>query len=168
MPDPTPAASVLVLRNKFASYMNTGTSGSPTWSLMGEGFTSLKEGKNPNEYSRHYVHEVTERTDVVGYATQIDYTTDTYTENAVITKIAKVSDEELTGTDAQVEILNVNLFKDSGSGSTHAYEAFKRTYAIIPDAKGDGTDALIYSGSLKAVSDIVKGTFDGSAFTAST
>ena len=148
--------------------MNTGTASSPTWSLIGEGFTSLTESKNPNEYSRHYVHEATERTDVVGYATQIDYTTDTYTENAVIEKIAQVSDQELTGTDAQVEILNVNLFKDSGTSGTHAYEAFKRTYAIIPDNKGDGTDALIYSGSFKAVGDIVKGTFSGSAFTADT
>ena len=168
MPDPTPAASVLVLRNKFASFMNTGTKVSPVWTLMGEGFTSLKEGKNPNEYSRHYVHEVTERTDVVGYATQIDYTTDTYTENPVINKIAEVSDKELTGTAAQVEILNVNMFKDSGSDSSHAYEAFKRTYAIIPDSKGDGTDALIYSGSFKAVGDIEIGTFNGTAFTATT
>ena len=76
MPENT---SELVLRYKFKSYMNTGTSAAPTWSLIGEGFTSLKEAKNPTEYSRKYVHEKTERTDVVGYATQIDYTTDTYT-----------------------------------------------------------------------------------------
>lgn len=161
-----PATSVLVLRSKFASYMNTGTSESPTFTLMGEGFTSLTEGKNPNEYSRHYVHEITERTDVVGYATQIDYTTDTYTNNPVIAKIAEVTDKELTGTAAQVEIVNVNLYNDSGSSSSHAYEAFKRTYAIIPDQKGDGTDALIYSGSFKAVGDIVVGTFNGTSFTA--
>ena len=29
---------------------------------------------------------------------------------------------------------------------------------MIPDTEGDGTDALIYKGSLKAASDIVKGT----------
>ena len=163
---PTTNVSELVLRASFKSYMNTGTSTSPTWSLIGEGFTSLKEAKNPTEYSRKYVHEKTERTDVVGYATQIDYTTDTYTENPVINKIADVTDNERTGTDAQVEILNVNEFQDSGSSGTHAYAAFKRTYAIIPDAKGDGTDTLVYSGSFKAVGDINNGTFDGTTFTA--
>lgn len=33
------------------------------------GFTSLSEGKEATEYSRQYVDEATERTDVVGYAT---------------------------------------------------------------------------------------------------
>lgn len=165
MPENT---SELVLRYKFKSYMNTGTSAAPTWSLIGEGFTSLKEAKNPTEYSRKYVHEKTERTDVVGYATQIDYTTDTYTENAVISKIADVTDKELTGTDAQVEILNVNEFQNSSTSGAASYKAYKRTYAIIPDAKGDGTDALVYSGSFKAVGDITPGKFDGIDFTADT
>ena len=160
-----PAESKLVLRHQFQSYMNTGAASAEAGSLIGEGFTSLKEAKNPSEYSRKYVHEATERTDVVGYATQIDYTTDTYTENPVIAKIAEVSDKELTGTDAQVDILNVNMFEDAGTGETHAYTAYKRRYAIIPDAKGDGTDALVYSGSFKAVGDIVPGTFNGTAFT---
>lgn len=173
MPDTettTTTPSELVLRCNFKSYMNTAAASetTPTWTLIGEGFTSLKEAKNPTEYSRKYVHERTERTDVVGYATQIDYTTDTYTENPVIAKIAEVTDKELTGTDAQVEILNVNEFQDSGSSGTHAYKAYKRTYAIIPDAKGDGTDALVYSGSFKAVGDIISGTFSGTAFTADT
>lgn len=35
--------------------------------------------------------------------------------------------------------------------------ATKRTYAVIPDSDGDGTDALVYSGSLKAVSEIEEG-----------
>lgn len=164
------ATPQLVTRNQFKSYMDTSAASatSATWTLMGEGFTSLKEAKNPTEYSRKYVHERTERTDVTGYATQIDYTTDTYTENPVIAKIAEVTDKELVGTDAQVDIVCVNEFQDSGSSGTHAYAAFKRTYAIIPDSKGDGTDALVYSGSFKAVGDIVFGTFSGTAFTAAT
>lgn len=162
----TTTASELVLRYKFKSYMNTGTAETPVWSLIGEGFTSLKEAKNPKEYSRKYVNESTERTDVVGYATQIDYTADTYTDNPVISKIAEVSDKELTGTAAQVEILNVNEFQNSGTSGAASYKAYKRVYAIIPDAKGDGTDALVYSGSFKAVGDIVPGTFDGNKFTA--
>lgn len=160
--------SELVMRAQFASYMNTGTKDSPVYTLMGEGFTSLKEAKNPKEYSRQYVNESTERVDVVGYATQIDYSTDTYTNNPTIEKIKDISDNEKVGTDAQVEIVNVNLWNDTGSEGKHAYEAFMRNYAIIPDSKGDGVEALVYSGSFKAVGDIVKGTFDGTAFTPAT
>ena len=35
--------------------------------------------------------------------------------------------------------------------------ARKRTWSVIPDTSGDGTDALIYSGSFAAASEITKG-----------
>lgn len=34
----------------------------------------------------------------------------------------------------------------------------KRDWSVIPDTEGDGTDALIYKGSLKAAGEIIKGT----------
>lgn len=157
---------MLIARKQFASYMDTGDSATVAWTLMGEGFTSLKEAKNPKEYSRKYVHEDTERTDVIGYATQIDYSVDAYSDNDVIAKIIAVTDQEKTGADAQVDIMNVNLWDDSGVSPAHAHVAYKRKYAIVPDAKGDGTDALVYSGKFKAVGDVIRGTFDGTAFTA--
>lgn len=156
--------SKLVMRHEFRTFMNVGTE-AEQWDLVGEGFTSLTEGKNPQEYSRKYVHEATERTDVVGFSTQIEYTTDTYTENKVIGKIADITDNERTGTDAQVDILNVNMFEDAGQDEAHKYKAFKRKYAIIPNQKGEGTDALIYSGSFRAAGDVIPGTFDGTKFT---
>jgi len=163
MPENT--ASVLVSRAEFQSFMNTGTAETPEYNLIGEGFTDFSEAKNPKEYSRQYVHEKTERTDVVGYATSFAYSFDTYTNNPVITKLRKVHDEELIGTDAQVDIVGVNLFEGTEGSRT----AFQRRFAIIPDAKGSGVEALVYSGTLKAVGDIKKGTFNESTktFTAS-
>jgi hypothetical protein len=155
MPEnPTP---VLVSRSEFRSFMNTAAAGaaSPTYTLMGEGFSSLTEAKNPKEYSRQYVHEKTERTDVVGYATSLAYTLDAYTENPVIARLREVHDKEQIGTAAQVEIVNVNLF----DGAAGTRPAFKRNYNVIPDSKGDGTDALVYSGTLKAAGDITFGTW---------
>lgn len=149
---------VLVSRSQYRSFMNTAAAGAatPTYLLMGEGFSSLSEAKNPKEYSRQYVHEQTERTDVVGYATSVAYTLDTYTNNPVIARLREVHDKELVGTAAQVDIVNVNMF----DGEAGAYTAFKRNYNVIPDAKGDGTDALVYSGTLKAAGDIVFGTWN--------
>lgn len=118
------------------------------------GFTSLIEGKEAKEYSRQYIDESTERTDVVGYATAIEYAFDRYTNNAVHEKIANITDDEKLGVDAQVEIVSVDIFEENEAGR---YPARKRTYSVVPDTTGDGTDALIYSGNFKAVSEIVKG-----------
>ena len=46
---------------------------------------------------------------------------------------------------------------EAGATDTTA-PARLRTYSVIPDSSGDSTDALTYSGDLKAASEIVKGT----------
>ena len=46
--------------------------------------------------------------------------------------------------------------------------ATKGSYAVIPDSDGDGTDALVYSGSLKSVSDIEEGYVTETDFTSKT
>ena len=38
-----PESSVLVNRSDLLSYMDVGTSGSESWSLIGEGFTTFTE-----------------------------------------------------------------------------------------------------------------------------
>lgn len=156
-----PNTSKLVTRSELRSYMNVGTAATPSYELIGEGFTSMSESKNPKEYSRQYVHESTERTDIIGYAPSIAYSTDMYTNNAVIAKVRQVTDEELVGVDAQVDIVNVDMFDTTTqtieNAEVEVCKAYKRTYAIIPDNKGDGTEALIYSGTFKAVSEKVIG-----------
>ena len=149
--------SKLVSRSELLSFMNTSTDTTEAYNLIGEGFTSLSESKNTKEYSRHYVHEKTERTDVIGYAPSVAYSVDVYTNNPVIDRIREVADKELIGTDAQVDIVSVEKF---GSADEAACTAYKRRYAIIPDSKGDGTDALVYTGTFKAVGELVPGTFD--------
>lgn len=148
----------LVTRDQWAAYMSIGSVSSTVFNLIGEGFTQFSESKNPKEYSRKYVHERTERTDVTGYAPSVAYSADIYTEDTVLQEFIKISDEELVGTSAQRSIISVNLFEPAGSANT--FVAYKRTYAIIPDSKGDGDDALIYTGNIKAVGDSVKGTFN--------
>lgn len=161
--------SELVTRSKRQSYMNTGTAAEPVWNLIGEGFTNLAESKNPTEYSRQYVHESTKRTDITGFAPSVAYSADIYTENPVIETIVEITDKELVGTDAQRDVVNVNLFEPVVNSSSE-FVAYKRTYSVIPNTLGDGTDALIYTGNMKAVGDSVKGKFNTSTktFTADT
>ena len=141
----------IVGRHKRVAFMDTDTTGTtPKYERM-TNFTSMTNGKNPKEYSRQYVDKETDDTDVAGYAPSTDYSFDRYTNTPVHEKIAKIHDGELTGSDALVDILTVDLFDGD---ETAGYVARKRTYAVIPDTDGDGTDALVYSGSFKSKSDI--------------
>ena len=146
----------LILRAQKRAYANTGTAVSPVYNLIGEGFTDLSQSKNAKEYSRKYVHEKSERSDVVGYAPSISYSFDMYSGDPVCEKIAKISDEEKIGEDAHIDIVVAHLWDESDGKC----RAFKRTYAVIPDSDGSGTEALIYTGTLKAVGEITKGWFD--------
>ena len=89
--------SRLIKRAELRSFMELNPTGSAlTYFLIGEGFTSLAESKNAKKYSRQYIHEYTERTDVVGYAPTLAYSVDAHTENEVIAKIMEITDKELT------------------------------------------------------------------------
>lgn len=158
----------LILRADQADYMNTGSAESPVWSRVGDGFTSFPESKNAKEYTRQYIHMRQEVTDVVGYAPSIAYSCDVYDDDPCCTKIVTITNNEAVGEDAEVEILIVDTYKATGEGASAAAPARKRTYVVVPDQIADGVDALVYTGTLKAVSEITEGTFNlsTSAFTA--
>lgn len=142
----------LIKRSKRVSFLNVGTTDEPKFIRM-QGFSSMSESKSAKEYSRQYVDEDTERSDVVGYATQIGYSFDRHSPYSVHEKLAEITDNEYTGSDATVEIVTVDLFTDGD-----AKVARKRAYSVIPDTTGDGTDALIYSGNFRAAGEAVLGT----------
>lgn len=149
---------MLAMRAKLAHYMDTGDSNTPVWSRIGEGFTDFTESKNAQEYTRQYINEQTETTDVTGYSPSIAYSADVYDDDPVCQKVVEISDDELVGDAAQVEIVTANEYEISGSETTCT--AYKRTYSVIPDQKGSGVQQLVYTGTLRAVGDQVKGTFN--------
>lgn len=128
----------------------SGDSAATTYHRM-QGFTSLSTSKNPKEYTRQYVDEEFEQTDVVGYSPSIAYTFDRYDGNVVHEDIARITNGELTGNDALVDILVVDTTETANN-------AVKRTYAVIPDSEGDSMDAYTYSGNFKVKGDKVNGS----------
>lgn len=112
-----------------------------------EGFTELSYSQNPKEYSRQYVDEDFERTDVVGYAPSISYSFDRYIGNRVLSDIVKITENEYIGDQMRRTIVTVDLSGEVTSGSGNAK---MREYAVIPDSSGDSGDCLTYSGSFKA------------------
>lgn len=111
-------------------------------------FTEASVSKNPKEYTRLYVDEATERTDVIGYSPSISYAFDEHKGDPVIEDIIKISDGELLGTDARRELVQV----DFSSPVDNGFKAVKRTFAVIADSEGGSADAYTYGGTFKAVS----------------
>ena len=118
----------LVKRSRKVAFMDVSTTSIPNFLRMKK-FTEISKSKNPTEYSRTYVDEDGEITDVTGYSEEISYAFDLYSGNLVHEKIVKITDDELTGDDALVKILIVDFSKPVEGG----YEARLRTYSTVPD-----------------------------------
>jgi hypothetical protein len=141
----------------FFKPVSAGNTGEFPYKRM-EGFTELTTSKNPKEYSRQYIDEDFERTDVVGYATSISYAFDKYKGNDVLDDIVKITDEELIGEDAVREIVVVDMSTVTKSGAVEKADAYLRRYSVIPDSEGDTTDCLTYSGTFKTRGEMEKVT----------
>lgn len=111
-------------------------------------FTQLSKSRNPQEYSRKYVDEPTQRTDVTGFAPQIDYGFDKHRNDPVLTDIVGITNDELLGADAVREIVDVDV--ETGV-------AYKRCYTVSPGSEGDDVNIYKYSGSFKANGEQIKG-----------
>ncbi len=137
--------------------MNIGSPSVPVWALIGEGFTEFAERKHAVCSNRRYIHEASKRTDVTGYAPEIDYELEVIAGDPVIARIRAITDGEHTGEDAKVQLLTVDLFDETDTDGV--YNAVSRTYAVIPDRCAEGTDTLCYTGAMRASGEPIHGTF---------
>ncbi len=134
----------LVKRSRKVAYMDVSTTSIANFLRMTK-FTEISKSKNPTEYSRTYVDEDGEVTDVTGYSEEISYAFDLHEGNLVHEKLVDITDNEKTDNEALVKILQVDFSKPMDDG----YEARLRTYSTVPDTEGDSTDAYTYSGSFR-------------------
>lgn len=144
----------LVKRSDKVSFLGCLADGSETFNRM-RGFTTLSGSKNPTEYSRRYVDEEFETTDVTGYSPSLDFGFDQYIGDPVHEEMVEILDNEKLGTEARRNIVTVDFSQPEGEGS---YKAVKREYSIIGDAEGDSMDAYTYSGTFRATGKRVVGT----------
>lgn len=115
-----------------------------------EGFTTLSTSKNPKEYTRQYVDQLFETTDVVGISAAIEFGFDQFRNDKVHEFVVDIIDNEKIGTDATITILVVDF---TSPGTTEGeFKAQKRDYSIIPNTEGGSLDAYTYEGSFKVKS----------------
>lgn len=141
---------MLLERHKKLAFYGVPSSGTAGYVLTRmKFFTKLTTNKNPIEHNRKYVDEESQRNDVVGYNTSIEYGFDDYSTDTVLSDIANIHDKELTGDQATRAILLVDTVNNKG---------YLRNYAVIPGTDGDDANIYTYSGSFKANGEITTGT----------
>lgn len=146
----------LVKRANKVSFLGVIGSGSTEAFTRMRGFSTLSKSKNPQEYTRHYVDEEFEETDVTGYSPSIAFTFDQYKGDAVSDEMVAILDGEFTGTKAVRNIVTVDMSSTTGTEGT--YKAVERAYAIVGDGEADGTDAYVYTGNLRSKGSRIEGT----------
>ena len=115
-----------------------------------KGFDEISTSKNPREYSRQYVDEEFEQTDVVGYNPSISFGFDRFQGDAVHDDIAQIFDNESIGAEAIRPIVMVDFASEDN-------KAIKRDFAIVAENEGNGTDLYKYSGTFRVKGEKVEG-----------
>jgi hypothetical protein len=153
-------ARTLVKRSDKVSFLGCLDNGTETFNRM-RGFTTLSSSKNSIEYSRQYVDEEFETTDVVGFSPSIEFGFDQYNDDPAHEEMVEILDGEYTGTAARRNIVTVDFSKPGETAGT--YKATKREYAVIGDTEGDSLEAYTYSGTYRSTGKRITGTATVSA-----
>ena len=136
----------MIKRSEKLAFMEVGDGENKVFKRM-TGFTEFSLSKNPKEYSRKYIDEDMERSEVVGYSPVISYKFDTDPSNSVHQFLTKVADYELLGENAECNIIVADLSSLDEQGGA---KAIMRKFSIIPQNEGDDKDTYTVSGSFKA------------------
>ena len=143
--------SEIVKRYKKLAFYGVPTQGGDYTFYRMKGFDEISTSKNPKEYSRQYVDEEFEQTDVVGYTPSITFGFDRFSGDAVHTDIIEIFDNEMVGADAVRPIIMVDMADDEHS-------AIKRDFAVVAESEGSGLEAYKYGGTFRVKGLSVFGT----------
>lgn len=138
-------------RNELVAFMKVEGNNGDDYVRM-SGFTEFSVNRNPVEYTRKYIDERNERSEVVGYSPSIRYSFDLMSDNHAHDKLFQISAFEKTGEEAKVNIIIVDMSLEETDKA-----AICRNWTVLPDAEGDDENIYTLSGTLKANGDAVLG-----------
>ncbi len=158
-----------LLRKAIADYVEV----DGTYELMGTGFTTLDESPGAKTDSETYINEVTASADIIGYETEFPYESRLIPSQKAAYKLWKMGRDHVTGDDAQLTYVRVELFNPIGTPSDTSAEFTARQFIVaneVSDNSGAGGEKISVSGTLHAVGDPIQGKFDtvSKKFTAGT
>lgn len=154
----------LVMRHEFLAYMNTTPDGeSPTYCLMGEGFSEADEQLNPNQKDGQYIHQRSGTSNIIGYAPTVNFVAERENADPVIQYICDIGTKRKTGTDCVTDVVLVETWSQGKTAGKQL--AYKQQVAIRVDASrgGNAGEALAVTGALLYRGDPVEGEWDPEA-----
>jgi len=151
--------SSTVKRSAFATYLNTGTTQSPTWSLLGDGITAASIAYNPQTLEETYIHQDSGTTEVESYRPNLPIEASCKNGDAVFEFVDAIRKARGVLTAARSQIVNVWLYETPAGG---LYPCEKQDVSIQIDSfGGDGGATTKINYTINFVGDpIVDGTFN--------
>jgi hypothetical protein len=145
-------------RSLFAIFLNTGTSETPAYNLMGEGITSQTVNYNPQTSEENYIHQDSGVTDVESYKLTIPTPQTAIAGDPVFTFVDNLRKNRAVLSDARTDVVLVELYGTETSG---AYPAEKNICSIqVDDFGGEGGSSIAINYTVNLIGDPTKGTFD--------
>jgi len=144
-------------RNKAVLLINiAGQEKEAEYQRMGEGFDDATESANPKVYSRTYINQETESSDITGYAPKISFTGDRIPGDKAQDYLVGLYRK--TGGAARTDIVQYNEW-DKVEGQGEQYKAIKQEVTVQIDnpGSGKGGDAAKIGGVLLFRGDAVEG-----------
>lgn len=158
-------AGTSVKRSLFKTFLNTGTTGSPVWSLIGDGVASAAINYNPATTEETYIDQDTATITVDRYAPTMPIEATAKNGDAVFEWIDALRKSRGVGSSAETEICNVWMYE---TGGPTAYPAERQAVSVqIDDFGGEGGTMVKINFTINFRGNPTTGTFNGStlAFT---
>lgn len=150
-------------RSDFKTFINTGTTESPVWALLGEGITTGAINYNPQTTEETYIHQTSGTTLIESYRPTFPVDAALDIADDALDYVEGLRQARSVGADAETEIVNVWLY-ETPSGSE--YPAERQSVNIQFDTfGGDGGGPTRFSFTVNYLGDPVIGTFNPSTET---
>jgi hypothetical protein len=149
-----------VKRSAFKTFLNTGTTETPVWSLVGEGITTGTINYNPETSSETYIHQDSGVTMIDSYKPTMPIEATCKAGDTVFDFVDGKRQARAVLAAAQVEIVNVWLYEAEAGG---AYPAERQAANLQIDSfGGDGGASAKISYTINFEGDPTIGTFNPS------
>lgn len=128
-----------IKRSQFATFLNTGTIGTPIWSLIGTGATTATINYNPKVLEETYINQDSASISIESYAPTLPVELTAITSEEVFEYIDGLRKARAVLTGAETQICNVWLYEDPALGY---YPGEKQLVSLQTDTYGgDGGTA---------------------------
>ena len=147
-----------IKRSKIRSFLNTGTSSSPTFNLIGDGVAEMTIAYNPDTEENAYIHEDAATTELNGYKPSFANEMVAKAGEPIFDYLDNLRINRAVGDEAKSEIVNVYMYK---TATSNAYPAEKCACTVqIDEFGGEGAKLAKLKYTVTLNGDPVQGTFD--------